>query len=206
MSIVRHRLDRRAAAVCCGMIAMSLVGYACGRESPSTGDIRALALEGLRARAYGTPVQPPESGDLRDTALEYFPGVRFFVTDLPMEHGGTIRLSAAVDSAGQLYLLDSRASFRLLVERHFRGPLALAALVPYAKLSAQFSGVWEPTKMGRSGRAAVADTLKTTTIPLGPGVYRVLCEVPWLDSIAWLDITVRPANGVALANRTPSGP
>jgi hypothetical protein len=46
----------------------------------------------------------------------------------------------ATDAAGQVYLLDSPASFRLLHKRHFQGKVDSVAAVSIGRLAARFGG------------------------------------------------------------------
>ncbi len=107
---------------------------------PLMAQARERVLEGFAARASRGGIGLPAPAALRDTSVAFYPGVRFYSGELPLEHGGTLRLYGAVDSAGQLYLLDSPASFRLLHARHFRGTLDSVAAGEIALLAARFGG------------------------------------------------------------------
>ena len=107
---------------------------------PLAAQERERVLEGFAARASRGGIGLPAAAALRDTSIALYPEVHFYSGDLPLEHGGTLRLYGAVDSAGQLYLLDSPASFRLLHARHFRAVLDSAAAGEIAVLAARFGG------------------------------------------------------------------
>lgn len=107
---------------------------------PLAAQERERVLEGFAARASRGGLSLPAATALRDTSIALYPGVHFYSGDLALEHGGTLRLYGAVDSAGQLYLLDSPASFRLLHARHFRAPLDSAVAGEIAVLAARFGG------------------------------------------------------------------
>jgi hypothetical protein len=78
---------------------------------------------------------------VRDTTVGLYRGVRFYYADVALEHGGHFRLYGAVDSAGQLYLLDSPSSFRLLHNSFFRGTIDSASAITVALLAARFGGM-----------------------------------------------------------------
>ncbi len=101
-------------------------------------------LEGFRARVTRGGVGLPSADSLRDTVIAMYPGVHFYYADLLLEHGGGLRLYGALDTAGQLYLLDSPASFRLLHLRHFQGAVDSATATRIAFLAARFSGILPP--------------------------------------------------------------
>jgi len=100
----------------------------------------ALLRDGAMARITRGGIWPPDTIDFRDTTVALYPGVRFVIVPLALEHGGTISLYEAIDEEGQLYLLDSPASFRLLHARHFRGVVDSATANTLAILSARFGG------------------------------------------------------------------
>ena len=106
---------------------------------------RRIALEGLRARAGVWGVGRPEVADVRDTVIPLFPSTGFYFSVVQQEHAGTFKVYVAVDSTGMLYLLDSPASFRLLVSRRLGAPLRRDSVLAYAVLAARFSG-WVPAE------------------------------------------------------------
>lgn len=97
-------------------------------------------LAGMRARITRGGIWPPVAANLRDTTIALYPGVRFVYADIQMEHGGRFRMYEAIDSTGQLYLLDSPASFRLLHSEHFQGSVDSTAALTIALLAARFGG------------------------------------------------------------------
>jgi hypothetical protein len=96
--------------------------------------------EGILARISRGGIWPPETTSFCDTSIALYPSVRFVAASLALEHGGTIVLYEALDAAGQLYLLDSPASFRLLHSRHFQGEVDSATAATIAVLAARFGG------------------------------------------------------------------
>ncbi len=101
---------------------------------------RQLVVEGLRARITRGGIRMPDTSDLRDTSIALYPDVHFYLSDVELEHGGEFRMYSAVDDAGQLYLLDAPASFRLLHSRSFRGTVDSVTAVTIALLAARFGG------------------------------------------------------------------
>ena len=99
-----------------------------------------MLRDGILARITRGGIWPPDTSDFRDTTIALYPSVRFVIVPLALEHGGEITLYEAIDQEGQLYLLDSPASFRLLHTRHFRGVVDSATATTIAILSARFGG------------------------------------------------------------------
>jgi hypothetical protein len=111
------------------------------RLGPLFAQDRALLQRGITARVGRGGIGLPDTTAFRDTTIAIYPDARFYYVDLPLEHGGSKRLYEALDRAGQLYLLDSPASFRLLHLASFRGTVDSATAVEIAILATRFGGL-----------------------------------------------------------------
>jgi len=111
-----------------------ILGPVAGAQTP--GSAVPAALHSLTYGAGGCW----DSLTIRDTIIEYFPGVRFFRGYCALEHGDPTSAIVALDRDSVLYLLASQESFDFLVDRHPPPPLDSAHALAYARAALELSG------------------------------------------------------------------
>ena len=109
--------------------------------SPVLAQDRGLLLAGLNARITQYGMRAPDTNAIRDTTIAFYPDARFYVLPLALGNGGTTRVYEAIGADGELYLLDSPASFRLLHAKYFRGTVDSTIASSIGLLAARFGGL-----------------------------------------------------------------
>ena len=170
-------------------------------ESPAT--TQRLVIEGLLAQSQGL------GGCDTITAVHtereaYFPNVEFYRGVCLREHGDTAVHRVAIDSAGQIYLLDSPSSYRFLLRRHKPAGVDSTNAVKFALLSLQIMGevAWDASPIqARDGWQGAGHEPPFQDAPvshfvgqLGPGNSEVVIVAAGPDGW-WRVVCAVPAGG-----------
>src|SRR6266852_1836828 len=104
--------------------------------------------------------------------FRFFPGVQFIEGTCTLEHGDMARPLVGVDSAGQIYVLDSPSGFQFLTRQHPPIQLDSSTAVQYARTALVMMGKLPAAAQLASNPADVPASLCHSTHVLCTGLFR----------------------------------
>jgi hypothetical protein len=108
--------------------------------------------------------------------FRFFPGVQFVEGTCTLEHGDLARPLVGVDSAGQIYVLDSPSGFQFLTRQHPPVQLDSSTAVQYARTALVMMGKLPAAAQLASNPADVPASLCHSTHVVCTGLFRSHAE------------------------------